>query len=157
MGCHTVSRGLSTLVTSLASSQSLILPQLSLCRLTRASPWRLAAHCCLLLLSQLGVRRPTSVGTACPCPLYSPPPPSALGRRANEVTRHFHSGQRHGRPFPKRHRLNVLLQQEIGHCQQYFAKRGVDVMASSKSMVMPFHRKTMALEKAQRWVAKTIK
>lgn len=30
-------------------------------------------------------------------------------------------------------------------------------MALSKSMVMPFHRKTMALEKAQRWLAKTIK
>lgn len=36
-------------------------------------------------------------------------------------------------------------------------KKEVDIMASSKSMVMSFYRKTMALEKVQRQVAKAIK
>lgn len=42
---------------------------------------------------------------------------------ANEMNHHFHSGQRHERPFSKRHRPTVLLQQEIRHHQQYFANR----------------------------------
>jgi hypothetical protein len=69
------------------------------------------------------------------------------------MSHHFHSGQGYVRPFPKRHRPNVLLQQETGHCQQYFmTKTEASFVASSKSRVMSSHR-TMAPKKAHRWLA----